>query len=400
MIIDFSAWLGLALRWFHLTAGIAWIGASFYFIWLDNHLRAPKTPKEGVAGELWAVHGGGFYNSQKYLVAPQAMPEELHWFKWEAYSTWISGFLLLCLVYYYSADLYLIDRAKIALSRFEAILIGLSFIVAGWLVYDGLCRSKIGQDGRAFGLAWFAVLTGAAYALDHIFSGRGAFMHVGAIIGTVMVANVFAIIIPNQKKVVAALIAGQTPDARLGKEAKQRSVHNNYMTLPVLFIMISNHYPMIYGSAAGWILLAGFGAIGWAIRRFFTLRHFGRTVYLWPACAVLGFIALVVLAAATQPSSSLRARPERVGFAQVHNIIRTHCSGCHSTTPAHAGFSAPPNGVNFDDPDAIKRLAPKINEVAVLSDTMPLGNETGMTTQERALLGQWIAQGSALTDNP
>jgi uncharacterized membrane protein len=391
---DLTEWIALALRWFHVIAGIAWIGASFYFIWLDNHLRALKIPKEGVAGELWAVHGGGFYNSQKYLVAPEHMPDELHWFKWEAYSTWISGFLLLCLIYYVGADLYLIDRAKLPLTPFQAVLIGLSAISAGWLVYDTLCRSPIGRNNRLFGLTWFLVLTAAAFGLSHIFSGRGAFIHIGAIIGTVMVANVFAIIIPNQRTVVATLIAGGKPDPKLGKEAKQRSVHNNYMTLPVVFVMISNHHPMIYGNPLNWLLLAGFGAIGWAIRHFFTLRHFGKFAHELLAAAALGFVGVMAIASLAQKAVPRMAQP--VSFAQIHPIIVTHCAGCHSAKPTHPGFDRPPKDVAFDHPEEIQRYAAEINAFAVKAEIMPLGNETGMTEDQRALLGRWIAGGARI----
>ncbi|HEX2760111.1 MAG TPA: urate hydroxylase PuuD, partial [Rhizomicrobium sp.] len=237
MPFDIMPWIEMALRWLHVITGIAWIGSSFYFVWLDNHLVKREGLPDGVAGELWAVHGGGFYNSRKYLVAPPELPPGLHWFKYEAYFTWISGFLLLGALYYYGASIYLIDTGRAALTPWAAIGIGLAFLAGGWLVYDGLCRSKIGKDAVLFFGLWFAVLLAAAYALTHLFSGRGAFIHVGAMIGTVMVGNVFFIIIPNQKKAVAEMIAGRVPEARLGLEAKQRSLHNNYMTLPVLLVM-------------------------------------------------------------------------------------------------------------------------------------------------------------------
>src|SRR5687767_13685865 len=272
MGVDLAEWLNLAIRWLHLTAGIAWIGSSFYFVWLDNHLRAPA---EGDAsGELWSVHGGGFYHNQKYQVAPSAMPERLHWFKWEAYFTWISGFSLLVLIYYVGAQSFLVDPAKAALSPAAAILFALAAQVLGWLAYDLLCRSSLGN--AAIGIAWFVLLPFAAYVLDRTFISRAAYIHVGAIIGTVMVANVFLVIIPNQRKVVADLIAGRTPDPALGAAAKQRSLHNNYMTLPVLFIMISHHYPMTYGAGRPWLVLVLLGLTGVTVRHVFNLRGRGQ----------------------------------------------------------------------------------------------------------------------------
>jgi uncharacterized membrane protein len=276
MLADLLPWLELALRWLHVITGIAWIGASFYFVWLDGNIRKSDGGNPLVAGELWAVHGGGFYHNQKYLVAPETLPPHLHWFKYEAYFTWISGFLLLAVIYYLGADIFLIDKAKLALNGPEAIAISLAFLAGGWIVYDGLCRSPLGQNGSVFGVIWFAVLVAAAYALTHIFSDRAAFLHVGAIVGTAMVANVFFVIIPNQKKVVASMLAREPVDPRLGLQAKQRSLHNNYMTLPVLLIMISNHYPMLYGSRINWLVLAGLSISGIMIRHVFNLRHKGE----------------------------------------------------------------------------------------------------------------------------
>src|SRR5882724_1819324 len=286
---DIIPWLELALRWLHVITGIAWIGASFYFIWLDGNIR-PAEGKPLVAGELWAVHGGGFYHNQKYLVAPAELPAHLHWFKYEAYFTWISGFLLLAVIYYAGADAFLIDSAKLALSGPQAILISLGFLAGGWLVYDGLCRSPLGRDGRLFGAVWFVLLTVAAWALTCIFSDRAAFLHVGAVIGTAMVGNVFFVIIPNQKKVVAAMLAGRAPEAWLGREAKQRSLHNNYMTLPVILCMISNHFPILFGNPANWLVLAALSVSGLMIRHFFNLRHKG--VLKWDL--VIGAIVIFV----------------------------------------------------------------------------------------------------------
>jgi uncharacterized membrane protein len=392
MTYDLANWLNLAIRWLHLTAGVAWIGASFYFVWLDNSLTAPDPPREGVKGELWAVHGGGFYHSQKYLNAPPNLPDHLHWFKWEAYTTWLSGFALMCVIYYWGAPVYLIDRAKVDLTQIQAIAVGLGFIFGGLLVYEGLCRSPLGQRPRLFGLAWFAALTAAAYALTHIFSDRGAFMHVGAIVGTAMVANVFLIIIPNQTKIVKAMLAGAPVDPRLGAMGKQRSVHNNYMTLPVLFTMISNHYPAVTGHALSWLLLAMLAAAGISIRHFFNLKHFGVIRHDFLFYAVLLFFGVSVIATEVRPAEAGLKGP--VAFATVQAIVSTHCVMCHSPAPTHRGFTAPPNGVVLDSPDHIAQFAPRIYERAVASTSMPLGNETHITDTERAELGAWIKAGA------
>ncbi len=390
MEIDIAAWANLGLRWLHLITGIAWIGASFYFVWLDNHLRPSKTPEDGIAGDLWAVHGGGFYHNQKYMVAPSAMPDDLHWFKWEAYFTWISGFLLLVLIYYYGADVYLIDRSKADFSQLQAILIGLGFLGAGWFIYDGLCRLPVIKSDTVIGLIWFVVLTGSAYLLGEIFSDRGAFIHIGAMIGTVMAANVFLVIIPNQRKVVSAMINGETPNPVLGRQAKQRSLHNNYMTLPVLFIMISNHYPMVVGSSINWILLAGLGAIGWVIRYFFNLRHVGVVRYELVFAAFAGFLFVAYFATSVQQRNLIKDdSDEPVSLTLAMMIIDRHCVSCHSAQPTHPDFSFAPTNMLLDSPDQIKQYAQSIYERAVITDAMPLGNETDMTVQERLLLGRW-----------
>jgi len=397
--IDIAAWLGLALRWLHLITGIAWIGSSFYFIWLDNALRPPADPRDretGASGEVWAVHGGGFYHKQKYPVAPAHMPAELHWFKWEAYFTWLSGFALLALIYYASAELYLIDRGRLDLAPWQAIAISLGCIVGGWLAYDGLCRSPLGRDNRLFAVVWFALLTAAAWALNQVFSDRGAFIHVGVIMGTAMAANVFMLIIPNQKKVVADLLAGRSPDPRLGQLAKQRSLHNNYMTLPVLLVMIASHYPMLQGHAFNWLLLAGLGAVAWLVRHFFNLRHKGRIDYRFPMAGALGFVIIAALASYRTPAPDAGPGQGTVGstFAagtgEVRRIIRERCIQCHSDTPSQPGFAVAPLGVMYDKLDEIVLQAPRIKAQAVDTRMMPPGNLTGMTDQERHALGEWI----------
>lgn len=393
MDIDITAWLGLALRWLHLITGIAWIGSSFYFIWLDNALKPPSDPADreaGVGGEVWAVHGGGFYHKKKYQVAPAHMPADLHWFKWEAYFTWLSGFALLALIYYAGAEMFLIDRNRLDLAAWQAISISLGAIAGGWLVYDGLCRSPLGRDNRLFAVIWFVLLTVAAWALTKIFSDRGALIHIGAIIGTAMAANVFMVIIPNQKKVVADLLAGRAPDPGLGRRAKQRSLHNNYMTLPVLLTMIGSHYPMLYGHDWNWLLLAALGAVAWLIRHFFNLKHKGRIDYRFPVAGAIGFVLVAVLASGGPSGPTPVAAVSEVGLVQVRQILRERCMQCHSDTPSQPGFAVAPLGVMYDKLDEIVANAPRIRAQAVTSQIMPPGNLTGMTGQEREILGAWL----------
>jgi uncharacterized membrane protein len=390
-------WIELAIRWAHVLAGISWIGTSFYFIWLDNSLRPPPEPKPGVGGELWAVHGGGFYHKQKYLVAPPELPEHLHWFKWEAYFTWISGFALLAVIYYLGAELFLIDRAKMELAPAVAIGLSLAFLVGGWVVYDGLCRSPLGKSGDVFALVWAAVLIATAYALGRIFSDRAAFMQVGAMIGTVMAANVFIVIIPNQRKATAAMLAGQTPDSALGIQAKQRSLHNNYMTLPVVLIMISGHYPMLWSGPLAWLVLAGLGGVGFLIRHFFNLKNRGSSQPMLLAGAVALFAVVAVIGIESQRAPARVA--DATTFSEARAIVETHCTTCHAATPTHVGFVTPPAGLDLTSPDAIRLNAPRILAQAVESNIMPLGNETGMTEAERAELGAWIRAGAEV-DQP
>lgn len=384
MPFDLSEWLNLAIRWLHLVAGIAWIGSSFYFVWLDNHL---KPPAEGDAsGELWSVHGGGFYHNQKYQVAPHRLPERLHWFKWEAYFTWISGFSLLVLIYYVGAESFLIDPAKAALTPTAAIAIALAAQALGWLVYDLLCRSPVGSSNLALGIFWFVCLLFAASLLNSLFNARAAYMHVGAMIGTVMVANVFIIIIPNQRKVVAELVAGRTPDPALGQAARQRSLHNNYMTLPVLFIMISPHYPMTYGAERPWLVLALLGLTGVAVRHVFNLRGrgqpTGRTIVLAAALALASVTYVTLEKGVAAPGPALN-----LTFAEVEPILVAHCAGCH-------GMNRPPRAMALDNWERVRAASARIKAVAVDTRVMPLGNPTGMTPGERQKLGAWIAAGS------
>jgi len=389
-------WMNMLVRWLHVITGIAWIGASFYFVWLDNSLRPPAPgsdlAQKGVAGELWAVHGGGFYNPQKYLVAPAALPKELHWFKWEAYSTWLSGFALLTIVYWFNAQAMMVDRGVADLSSGQAIGIGLGSLVVGWVVYDLLCRSKLGRHDLAFGVVVFALLVGAAWVLTHFLSGRAAYIHVGAMIGTIMVANVAMVIIPGQRRMVDAMIAGRQPDPVYGQRGKQRSVHNNYFTLPVLFIMISNHFALTYGHPDAWAVLATIMAAGVFIRHFFNLRHKGRVEWIYPAVGVALLLGLAIALAPERPGT---ARGE-VTFAQVRTIVTQRCASCHAAHPTQPGFASAPAGVLLDDAHGIAQNAPRVYQQAVQLKAMPLANMTGMTDAERAQLAAWYQGGAKL----
>jgi uncharacterized membrane protein len=399
-------WMNLLVRWLHIITGIAWIGASFYFVWLDNSLRPPAAggdlAKKGVAGELWAVHGGGFYNPQKYMVAPAELPAELHWFKWEAYSTWLSGFALLTIVYYFNAQAMMVDRSVADLSSWQAVGIGLGSLVAAWVVYDLLCRSKLGKHDLAFGAVVYALLVGATWVLTHFLSGRAAYIHVGAMIGTIMVANVAMVIIPGQKKMVNAMRAGQKPDPIYGIRGKQRSVHNNYFTLPVLFIMISNHFAMTYHHAHAWAVLGMIMLAGVFIRHFFNLRHKGRIEWQYPAVGVL-LLAAVAIAIAPRPPAAAGASANAAGadhaaagaqFAQVQGIIAQRCVSCHAAHPTQPGFAAAPAGVALDNAQGISQNAPRIYQQAVQLKAMPLANMTNMTDAERAQVAAWFEGGA------
>ena len=396
-------WMNLLVRWLHIITGIAWIGASFYFVWLDNSLRPPapggELAKKGVAGELWAVHGGGFYNPQKYLVAPSELPADLHWFKWEAYSTWLSGFALLTIVYYFNAQAMMVDRSVAELTSWQAVGIGLGSLVAGWVVYDLLCRSKLGKHDLAFGAVIFILLVGATWVLTHFLSGRAAYIHVGAMIGTIMVANVAMVIIPGQRKMVNAMIAGQKPDPIYGIRGKQRSVHNNYFTLPVLFIMISNHFAMTYHHAHAWAVLGAIMAAGVFIRHFFNLRHKGRIEYKYPAIGVL-LLAAVAITIAPRPVAPPPARADAdaahagAQFAAVQGIIAQRCVSCHAAHPTQPGFAAAPAGVALDNAQGIRQNAARIYQQAVQLKAMPLANMTNMTDAERAQVAAWFEGGA------
>jgi len=388
-----NEWLNLIIRFAHMVTGIAWIGASFYFVWLDNHLQKPPQWKEdkGVSGDLWAIHGGGFYEVAKYKLAPPAMPSTLHWFKWEAYTTWITGFLLLSLMFYVGAESYLIDKRVADLTQWQAIAIGLGSIVVGVGSYELLVRTKLKDHGLILGIILMVLITALSYGLTQVFSARGAYMHIGAIIGTIMAGNVFFGIMPSQRALVKAVEEGTAPDPKYGLNAKLRSTHNTYTTLPVLFIMISNHYPMTYNHEYNWLVLMALIVITAVVRQFFVLRHFGKQKPALLVGAILATIALAIVISpkAVKVDESVAAS---VTDAQIVNIIEQRCASCHADQPTDDIFKTPQGGVIFSGIDSIKQWAPRIKARAIDSQDMPFMNKTKMTEQERQQLAGWIAQ--------
>lgn len=390
-------WANLLIRWLHLIAGVAWIGASFYFVMLDTSLKPPGKPQDagrGVFGELWAVHGGGFYCSQKFMTGPRGEPlsNDLHWSKWEAYTTWLSGMGLMVVIYWMGASTYLVDAGVMALSPAVAIGLSIVFLAGGWLVYDLLCRSLVGRETLLAALIFLFVVA-CTWLLHQLFSARGAYIHVGAMLGTMMVANVFIHIIPGQKRMVAQIRAGEDVDPRPGMVGKQRSVHNTYFTLPVLFTMISNHYPMTYAHPQGWLTLVLIMLAGVLIRQFFVMRHRGQFQW-WLPVAGVALLAVLVVLMAPKP---VDAGGDAVPFSQVRMIVAERCAACHAERPSWEGFAQPPKGIVLETPEQILAHAAKSAET-IASGYMPLGNLTGITEEERHLFAVWHAQGARLTD--
>ena len=395
-----TEWLTFAVRWLHVITAIAWIGSSFYFIALDLGLHRDRNLASGADGEEWQVHGGGFYHVQKYLVAPDRMPDDLIWFKWESYFTWMSGFALLCLVYYLGADLYLIDPNIAELATWQAIGISVASLALGWVLYDLICKSPFGNDNTRLMLGLYVILVAMAWGYTQVFTGRAALLHLGAFTATIMSANVFFIIMPNQRIVVADLKAGRKPDPKYGKIAKQRSTHNNYLTLPVIFLMLSNHYPLAFASPYNWLIASLVFLMGVTIRHWFNTKHArkGNPHWTWAATAIL-FLIVVWLSTASGPaaedeSAALTRTEERfasaAGFAEVQEIVETRCTLCHATEPSWPGMFHPPKDVNFEDSRNTARLAKEIYIQAGMTTAMPPANVSYMTDDERALIRAWF----------
>jgi uncharacterized membrane protein len=388
MDVFVADWLNLILRWAHMVVGIGWIGTSFYFIALDLGLRREKGTPAGVHGDQWQVHGGGFYHVRKFTVAPPQLPEHLVWFRWEAYLTWVTGFGLLIVQYYWNARAYLIDPTVIDVTPSVAIAISVATLVVGWLIYDLVCRSPIGDRPVPLSVIVFALIVAASWGLSQVFSGRGAFIHVGSLIGTIMAANVFLVIIPNQKKMVAQLIAGQEPDPKYGAIGKQRSVHNNYLTLPVLLIMVSNHYPMLYSHPYSWLVVALIIIVGGLVRHLINRYDAGDDFNAYSWAAPVAAIALASAITVTAPPSATSSI--QVADAEVLDIVHHHCTVCHARQPKHPGFAEAPNDIRLETLRDIRQYARLIRVQTVQSNAMPLGNETRMTAEERGKLGAWL----------
>lgn len=380
--------INLSVRWGHVIAAIAWIGSSFYFMWLDRSLEKPREPSTKIEGFLWMVHSGGFYQVERRLIAPGEMPEKLHWFKWEATFTWLTGFLLLAIVYYSANGMYLVDPDVLSLSPAAAILLSIGLLALSWLIYDFLFQSALSRTSWANPVS-LLLSAGLSYLLCHVFSGRAAFIHLGAIFGTLMVANVWMRILPAQKQMIAATERGELPDWNLSKIAKFRSVHNSYMTFPVIFVMISNHYPNLYAAQLNWVVLTLLILFGVAIRH---IMIAGIKTASWAlAPAVLSALLIVLLVKPSLPDEGgYNPQSSPVSVSTAHRIIIKRCTRCHSTTPSDETFDIAPAGIVFDTEDQIIAFADRIMARAVISKTMPLANKTSMTQKEREMLAVWL----------
>ncbi len=384
-------WLNIVVRLMHITFGIAWIGASFYFVFLENALNRTKNVRDELAGNLWAVHGGGFYYLEKYKVAPKQIPKDLHWFKYEAYFTWLSGFSLLFVVYYFNAKAFLIDTNVLNISTTVAVSIGVGSFIVGWILYDLLCKSPLVKKPLLFALLGFFILIGIAYFYTRVFSARAAYIHFGAMLGTLMAANVFFIIIPAQKAMVKAAKQGQPVNPVFGKNALTRSLHNNYFTLPVLFVMVSNHFPTTFSSQYPWATLAAISLGTAGIKHFLNLREKGQyNIYILPVSVFI----LLATCFITAPSKNPNECRTTVSITQVTTIINNRCIQCHARKPTDDIITAPPNGVVYETPQDIIKLKDKIMQRVVLTNSMPQNNKTNITQAERDLIRCWIEQGA------
>jgi uncharacterized membrane protein len=393
-------WLSLAARWLHVVTAIAWIGSSFYFVALDLGLRKSPDLPPGAAGEEWQVHGGGFYHVKKYLVAPPDLPEHLTWFKWESYATWLSGFALLCVMYYGGAHLYLVDTHVLDISAPGAVILSMASIAGGWIIYDFLCKTPLGKNQTTLMLLLYAVLVAMAWGYTQVFSARAAYLHLGAFTATIMSANVFFIIIPNQKKVVASLKRGETPLAILGQQAKQRSLHNNYLTLPVVLLMLSNHYPLAFATRYSWIIAALVFLMGVSIRHFFNSQHARKAEPWWTWGVTAALFAIIIWLSSIpqfidtsdeQPFTpqSTRHLMNTEGFEDVALTVQGRCAMCHAAAPNFPGIHAPPKGVMFETPEQIASHARDIYLQAAISHAMPPSNLTELEPTERKLIATW-----------
>jgi uncharacterized membrane protein len=386
-------WLNIVIRLMHMVFGIAWIGASFYFVFLENALNRTKDIRDELAGNLWAIHGGGFYYLEKYKVAPKTIPKHLHWFKYEAYFTWLSGFCLLFVVYYFNASALLIDKNVLNITPLYAISIGIGSFVVAWIMYDLLCKSPLIKKRVWFTLIGLTVLVGFAYFYSHVFSGRAAYIHFGAMIGSIMVANVFFVIIPAQKAMVKAARQGVLVNPQLGKNALSRSLHNNYFTLPVLFVMISNHFPTTFGYENPWLILIIISVGTAGVKHYLNLREKGQlAVWIMPVSVII----LLAGAFISAPPKDPGACNTKIEFSEVNTIIQSRCVSCHSSKPTDDVYKAPPNGVMYDTPDDIARKKELIMQRVVVTKTMPQNNKTNMTDKERDIIRCWIEQGAVI----
>lgn len=391
--MDIRELLDLLLRWTHVIAGIMWIGNSMLYNWLDRNLYRPADAPKNLVGKIWMVHSGGFYEVEKKYLEPSQMPEVLHWFKWQSYTTWISGFLLLCIVYFFSGGAYLVDPSVSSIGVPQAIALCVATLFVGYGVYDLLWRSPLRNAPKVASLVSLALLVGVVYGLTHVLAGRAAYLMVGALLGTLMSGNVFMHIMPSQRELVAATIAGREQDPAIGMRAKQRSIHNNYMTFPVIVIMLSNHFAFTYGNPNNWLILLVLIVGGAGVRHFMNIRW---TFKPWlPAIGATAAAAIALLFVLTaRPQPTVAATGTHVSFAEARAVIQKRCISCHSQTPTDTTFTVAPEDVKFDTPDEMQRLASKIEARAVDTTAMPLGNKTGMTPAERAILGQWIKEGA------